>query len=83
MVPCWKLQGITFGSTATQKGNSVIWFWETIIAVLTYDQVIVRTSTRSTLNIAANPTQILNFKANFYKELELFSKKIMLRMVDT
>ena len=37
-----------------------------------YDQVIVRTATRSTLKVAANLTQILNFQANFYKEFELF-----------
>ena len=34
--------------------------------------------------MAANLTQILNFKANFHPEFELFSKKkIMLTMVDT
>ena len=36
------------------------------------------------IKMAANPTQILNFKANFHQEFELFSrKKIMLTMVDT
>ena len=51
--------------------------------VLTYNQVIVRTATRSILNMAANLTQILNFKANFHKQFELFSKKnFMLTMVD-
>ena len=34
--------------------------------------------------MAANLTQILNFKANFHQEFELFSKKkFMLTMVDT
>ena len=47
----------------------------TIFAVLTYDHVIVRTATCSTSKMAANLTQILNFKANFHKEFELFSKK--------
>ena len=46
----------------------------TITAILTYDQVIVRTTTRSTLKVAANLIQILNFKANFHQEFELFSK---------
>ena len=41
------------------------------------------TSTRSTLKIAANLTEIHNFKANFHKVFELFSPKIMLTMVDT
>ena len=44
----------------------------TITAVRTYDQVIVRTATRSTLKVAANLTQILNFQANFHKKFELF-----------
>ena len=34
----------------------------------------VRTATRSTLKVEANPTQILNFKANFYTEFEPFFK---------
>ena len=36
---------------------------------------IVRTATRYTLKVAANLTQILNFKANFHKEFEPFSTK--------
>ena len=32
----------------------------------------VRTATRSTLKVEANLTQILNFKANFHTEFELF-----------
>ena len=37
----------------------------------------VRTATRSTLKVEANPTQILNFKANFHTEFEpFFQKKI-------
>ena len=44
----------------------------------------VRTATRTTLKVEANLTQILNFKANFHTEFELFfKKKIMLTMVDT
>ena len=41
--------------------------------------------THSTLKVAANLTQILNFKANSHKAIELFKKKIMLTiiMVDT
>ena len=35
----------------------------------------VRTATRSTLKVEANPTQILNFKANFHTEFEPFFKK--------
>ena len=35
----------------------------------------VRTATRTTLKVEANLTQILNFKANFHTELELFFKK--------
>ena len=46
----------------------------TIIAVLTYDQDMVRTATPCTLNMAANLAQILNLKANFHKEFQLFSK---------
>ena len=41
----------------------------------TYDQLIVRTATRSTLKMTANLTQILNFKVNFHQEFELFSRK--------
>ena len=45
------------------------------------EQVIVRTATQK---VVANLTQILNFKANFHQEFELFSKnKFMLTMVDT
>ena len=34
--------------------------------------------------MAANLTQVLNFKVNFHQEFKLFSKKkIMLTMVDT
>ena len=44
----------------------------------------VRTATRTTLKVEANLTQILNSKANFHTEFELFfKKKIMLTMVDT
>ena len=51
----------------------------------------VRTATRTTLKVKANLTQILNFKANFHTEFELFLKKkiyannggLMLTMVDT
>ena len=44
----------------------------------------VRTATRTILKVEANLTQILNFKANFHTEFELFfKKKIMLTMVDT
>ena len=32
----------------------------------------VRTATRSTLKVEANPTKILNFKANFHTEFEPF-----------
>ena len=32
--------------------------------------------------MAANLTQILNFKANFHQEFELFSKKTMLLIFD-
>ena len=32
----------------------------------------VRTATRSILKVEANLTQILNFKANFHTEFELF-----------
>ena len=35
----------------------------------------VRTATCSTLKVEANPTQILNFKANFHTEFEPFFKK--------
>ena len=35
----------------------------------------VRTATRITLKVEANLTQILNFKANFHTEFELFFKK--------
>ena len=35
----------------------------------------VRTATRTTLKVEANLTQILNFKANFHTEFELFKKK--------
>ena len=35
----------------------------------------VRTATRTTLKVEANLTQILNFKANFHTEFELFFKK--------
>ena len=35
----------------------------------------VRTTTRSTLKVEANLTQILNFKANFHTEFEPFFKK--------
>ena len=42
----------------------------------------VRTATRSTLKVEANPTQILNFKANFHTEFEPFFKKKN-TMVDT
>ena len=35
----------------------------------------VRTATRTTLKVEANLTQILNFKANFHRELEPFFKK--------
>ena len=35
----------------------------------------VRTATRSTLKVEANPTQILNFEANFHTEFEPFFKK--------
>ena len=35
----------------------------------------VRTATRSTLKVEANLTQILNFKANFHTEFELFFQK--------
>ena len=35
----------------------------------------VRTATRTTLKVEANLTQILNFKANFHPEFELFFKK--------
>ena len=49
---------------------------ETIISsVLTYDQVIVRTATSSTLKVAANLAQILNFKGNFHTKIKVFSKK--------
>ena len=47
------------------------------------------TATRTTLKVEANLTQILNFKANFHTEFELFfkkkkkKKKFMLTMVDT
>ena len=37
-------------------------------------EVIVGTATRSTYKMAANLTQFLNFKANFYQECKLFSK---------
>ena len=43
-------------------------------AILTYDKVIVRTATHSTLKMAVNLTQIFNFKVNFHQEFELFSK---------
>ena len=42
---------------------------KTIIAVLTYDIVGVRTDTFSTLKLAADLTQIFNFKHNFTKKL--------------
>ena len=35
----------------------------------------VRTATRTTLKVEENLTQILNFKANFHTEFELFFKK--------
>ena len=44
----------------------------------------VRTATSTTLKVERNPTQILNFEANFHTEFEsFFKKKIMLTMVDT
>ena len=45
----------------------------------------VRTAICTTLKVEANLTQILNFKANFHTEFELFfkKKKFMLTMVDT
>ena len=46
------------------------------MAVLIYDKVIVRTATRSTLIMATNLIQILNFKANFHKEIEILKKVI-------
>ena len=49
-----------------------LYYSETIIAVLTYDQVIVGTATSSILKMRTDQTQILNFKVNFYKEFELF-----------
>ena len=42
----------------------------------------VRTATHTTLKVEANLTQILNFKANFHTEFELFfKKKIMLTII--
>ena len=35
----------------------------------------VKTATHSTLKVEENLTQILNFKANFHTEFELFFKK--------
>ena len=35
----------------------------------------VRTATRTTLKVEANLTQILNFKANFHTEFELFFQR--------
>ena len=55
-----------------------------ILTDLTYDQVSEMTATRSTYIMAANLTQILNFKANFHQEFQFdFQKKNMLTMVDT
>ena len=36
----------------------------------------VRTATRTTLKVEANLTQILNFKANFHTEFELFFPRL-------
>ena len=41
---------------------------------MTKTKSYVRTATRSTLKVEANPTQILNFKANFHTEFEPFFK---------
>ena len=46
------------------------------LKLFTYNQVIVRTATFSSLKMTANITQILNFKHNFHKEFELFKKNL-------
>ena len=60
------------GCTWGMKFNTKMCNIMQVTAVLTNDQVIVSTARRSTLKMAANLTQILNFKANFHKEFELF-----------
>ena len=66
---------VSLGCLAIFKMNRLACAPLTITATLTYDKVIVRTATRSTSKMAANLTQILNFKVNFHQEFELFYRE--------
>ena len=64
---------ITFKYTK-RRGISMRIYRQSLLS-LHMTKSYVRTATRSTLKVEANLTQILNFKANFYTEIEPFFKK--------
>ena len=67
LLPHWRPSNVTPAMLVKESTN-----FPFMLGAFNNSHVIVTTATSSTLKTAANLTQILNFKAKFLKEFELF-----------